>query len=55
MQSPLDISAEIVLFYLMKLSLGFGLNKLKLETESLESKLATLTFYTTLSMKTGWI
>lgn len=38
MQAPLDISAEIVLFYLIKLSLGFGLNTLKLETEFLASK-----------------
>lgn len=55
MQAPLYISAEIALFYFMKLPLGFGLHTLKLEIESLASKIGTLTIYTTPSTKTGWI
>lgn len=53
-QTPVQLPAEVALFYLVKLSLGFGLNThtLKLETESLASKIAV---YTTLSMKRGWI
>jgi len=53
-QAPRQLAAEVALFYLMKLSFGFGLNThtSKLETEALESKIAV---YTTLSMKIGWI